>query len=161
MSAGCSKHNYLERSPSEPKDNVVDHETSGLIKSEYLLLYLQAAIRRRHPRPDVFSGRCDILFEVHLRLHLPKSTFLSRLPIANPYACLVAAVYCACPAEPKVKLCHKRRTRAEVWLHAFLISALHGAERSRSHPGPFTPRKETPVSSQYESGWAQKSVWTF
>ena len=48
---------------------------------------------------------------------------------------------------------------AEVRLHAFLSSALHGGEWSASRPGRFTPGKKTPVHIQEVAGVAPETVW--
>jgi hypothetical protein len=46
----------------------------------------------------------------------------------------------------------------EVYLHAFLTSALDGAEWLASHPGCFTLHESTPVPTGKEAGWAQAGM---
>jgi hypothetical protein len=48
----------------------------------------------------------------------------------------------------------------EVYFHTFLTSARDGGEWSVSRTGRFTPRKEDPVPTEYEAGWAPESAWT-
>jgi hypothetical protein len=48
----------------------------------------------------------------------------------------------------------------EVYLHAFLTSALDGCEWSASRPGRFTPGKELPIPIRWEAGWTPEDVWT-
>jgi hypothetical protein len=50
---------------------------------------------------------------------------------------------------------------AEIKLHSFLTSALHGGDLSASHHGRFTPRARTPITIEQDAEWASQLIWTF
>jgi len=48
-----------------------------------------------------------------------------------------------------------------VQLHSFLTTSVDGGERSTSFLGRCTPRKGTPLLTEYEAVWAPEPVWSF
>jgi hypothetical protein len=83
----------------------------------------------------------------------------SEMNFRKHSASLISSIFvCYVKVKAKMSLCltkhHAMKTHwgVEVYLHAFLTSALHGGEWSASRAGRFTPREKAP-GTHWIGGW--------